>query len=518
MKTTRAVWACMILGVAADPMSALATPPADIDAAIRAELGLTDYSIVDLDVPAVAGQGFMLAFDAQDQPFTLLLEPTSVRAPGFRVLVQQADGSLVDHPAPAPLTYRGNVLEMHDSVVTGSLIEGQFTGRILTPDQAWVIQPLTDILPAAARSAYVVYGADDVIPDGSRCGNDDIFDQSGAGLFRRPGVVGGHDHHDHAGPDLSDHADGDQWLDPAGIKEAEIAYDADFEFFQKNSSNVNTTIADIENVHNSINVIYERDVEIHETITTIIVRSNSADPYTSTDPGTLLGEFQDEWNTNQTGITRDLAHLMTGKNLAGGVIGVAYLGVVCNRSVAYGLSESRFTSNFNQRVGLSAHEQGHNWGAPHCCGGCSGCSSCRIMCPCLGGCSGIVTSFGPDEINSITNFRNSRSCLGDYSDFDLAVGTLIGGQPGQFDVTRGVPNASVRLYYSLVGEGDCFIADFNVTLDLANCIQAASGTTNAAGEKSWTLNIPRVRRATVVWFQSAQSGATSNLVLTQVNP
>src|SRR5690606_7056926 len=140
-------------------------------------------------------------------------------------------------------------------------------------------------------------------------------------------------------------------------------------------------------------------------------------------------------------------------------IGIAWLGVVCNTSMAYGLSESRYTSNFSHRVGLTAHEVGHNWNAGHCCGGCSGCSSCRIMCPCLGGCSGIVNSFGSGEISQIVNFRNSRSCLDKAADMELEVGPLFRGQNGTFEVTGGTPNSEVRIYYSLRGEGETFISD-----------------------------------------------------------
>ena len=100
-----------------------------------------------------------------------------------------------------------------------------------------------------------------------------------------------------------------------------------------------------------------------------------------------------------------MAHLFTGKNLTGSTIGIAYLNVLCGNN-AYGLSQSKYTGNFTNRTGLTAHELGHNWNANHC----DGQASCRIMCSGLGGC-GPVTTFGFSATQSITEKANNVSCL-----------------------------------------------------------------------------------------------------------
>ena len=91
---------------------------------------------------------------------------------------------------------------------------------------------------------------------------------------------------------------------------------------------------------NSVNVQYEDEVNLTHEITTIIVRSSSSDPYTTTNAETFLDQFKDEWNSNQGSISRDVAHLFTGKSIQGGTIGIAWLGVVCFTNSAYGLVES----------------------------------------------------------------------------------------------------------------------------------------------------------------------------------
>ncbi|HEU4418998.1 MAG TPA: zinc-dependent metalloprotease family protein, partial [Planctomycetota bacterium] len=107
------------------------------------------------------------------------------------------------------------------------------------------------------------------------------------------------------------------------------------------------------------------------------------------------------------GVPRDLAHLFTGRNLTGTTIGIAQISSVCNIGQAYGLSQSRFSTNLNSRVGLTCHEVGHGWSAQHC----DAVSPCYIMCSGLGGCSGNVTLFGASEIAQIVSFAQSRTCL-----------------------------------------------------------------------------------------------------------
>ena len=58
----------------------------------------------------------------------------------------------------------------------------------------------------------------------------------------------------------------------------EVAFDADWEFYQSNLNHIDWTVTDIEDVLNNVEVIYQRDVEICYNITHIIVRTDSNDP------------------------------------------------------------------------------------------------------------------------------------------------------------------------------------------------------------------------------------------------
>lgn len=98
----------------------------------------------------------------------------------------------------------------------------------------------------------------------------------------------------------------------------------------------------------------------------------------------------------------------------------------------------------------------------------------------------------------------------------LAVGALVGGQNGRFDVTCAYPNETTYLVYSLNGPGSTYVPQLNVTLGLRNPVQAGnSRRTDAGGSVSWILPIPNVNPRTV-WFQAAQRAATSEVVETAI--
>jgi hypothetical protein len=348
------------------------------------ELGITAYTLQDIDLPERIGTPFQTTITLDGLPFTLELWPKSVRSADFTLMVQEADGILREHQPAASRTYRGTLLERPDARVAASLLDDGLTAQILfAPDVSFTIQPTSVAISGANPANHVVYAAADVLPVGDFCATDDSV-QAPSGMTQQAGT---------------------------GLKSCDIAFDTDVEFYQDNGSSVNNTVNDVENILNGIANIYENDCNITYEISFLVVRTSNPDPYTTNDPSSLLGQVGTEWSTNQLYTQRDIVHLMTGRNLSGSTIGIAYLGAICSGgAVGTGLSESTFTSNYNSRVGLTSHELGHNWNASHCSGG-----SCRIMCASLGGCSGTLTSFGNASINTIVGYAASRSCIIDLA-------------------------------------------------------------------------------------------------------
>jgi hypothetical protein len=357
------------------------------DGALHAALGLGRATLQSLDLPAqaVPGQSVHARLVVAGMDCDLVLLPCSLRAEGFQLLVQGADG--VPHaeaPAP-PATYRGTIAGLPDSFVAGSLIDGQLHAVIrLDPTRPlWGVQPASSVDAAAPRALHVVYDSADVALPAYTCGTPDAHvAPPPAGAFAA------------AGP---------------GDVVCEIGCDTDVEFFQKNGSSVTNTMNDVELVLNAVEAIYDADVGILYSITAILVHTAEPDAFGATGSSALLSQFTQNWNTTQSALVRDVAHLFTGKELDGSVIGVAQLGVICNKGAAYGLVQSKYTGNLAFRAALSAHELGHNWNANHC----DGEGACSIMCSGLGGCSGNISSFNTSSKNAISNKKDASSCLDD---------------------------------------------------------------------------------------------------------
>ncbi|MCW5754769.1 MAG: hypothetical protein KIT24_08710 [Phycisphaeraceae bacterium] len=360
-----------------------------LDQQIRTSLDVVRYDLVDFDLPGSPAEPFTVPVTLGDRAVTLTMAPWSLRSSNFRVLVDDGSGELREFPAPAPRTVRGQAAEVVGSSVAGSLLEDGLKIKIVLPTkngaEVWGIQPLSQVVDGQPLTRHVVYRAEDTVaPMEYHCGVTEHVPDPGDVMTPRVDI----------------------------FKECEIAIDADFQLYQLNGNSEANTIADVENVMAGVTNTYQLDVDITYRITLLIVRTSSAsNPYTTNNASSLLQQFQNWWNANQASQQRDVAHLFTGRTISGSTIGIAYLGVICNRPSAYGLSQTRFSGSYVLRVTLTAHELGHNWNAGHC----DSTSNCKIMCSAINACTSVGNPprFGPTAINQIVAHRNTRNCLTD---------------------------------------------------------------------------------------------------------
>lgn len=431
---------------AVQPLPAIEFMPVYRTAMLAVPPGIPEE--IEIDFPLEGG-----GFD------TLRLFRTSMRAPDAKLYLDVGGGELVEAELPPYRTYRGSLLS-NGMPVSASVVDGELWAMIPQDngDILW-IQPMSDFEVGRAANEHVIYRRSDLVAaDQFSCGVDQAglalpdwmfgvpSDPADSGLIgfvpgagSEDGPVGGGDDASGGGSDGDDDGasggsdgasfgvmgggdggdDGDGGVAGASPFVTRIAFDADFEFFLKNSSNANATVIDIENVMNNVSFVYDRDVNITYEYTAIVVRTTSSDPYTSSNMETLLCEFRTTWNaTPEVEISRSVAQLFTGKTIQGSVIGLAWLGVVCNQSgndcgafgnLAYSSVESRFTTISDFRTSLSAHELGHNWQAQHC----DSVNPCNIMCAAINSCQGTTGSnlkFSPTEQSQITAFRNAVTC------------------------------------------------------------------------------------------------------------
>ncbi|MCH8913770.1 MAG: hypothetical protein IIA33_09415 [Planctomycetes bacterium] len=357
---------------------------ADLVAQVNAILQLRSSDVVTLVIDETPTAAATVNLPIAGEQYTLDLHPQSVRAANYQVKVQLADGSLVD-AEPGPVrTLRGTVVGVEGSAVAASMEEDGLHARIfLSDDEQYWVEPVASRVPQAGPNHYVIYNNDDIIAPQKTCGLDDLPDALGnrgvLGTVRqtRAGACG------------------------TGLCIAELAVDADVEYYQDYNSSVAAVESRINLVINAVNLQYDRDVDITHALTTIIVRTAEPDPYTHTNATQLIYQLRDHWLANHSDIERDTVQLFTGRNLGGSTIGIAWLNAVCTQ---YGFSivQSDYTNNFGCTTDLTAHELGHNWGADHC--SCtSNTMNAYITCANL---------FHPTStIPEINAFRDTRSCL-----------------------------------------------------------------------------------------------------------
>jgi hypothetical protein len=359
----------------------------------NALLGLAASTVVALELEANVAATRTIAVPLDGESYTLDLAPFSVRSDAYEVLAQLADGSYVEI-APGPVrTLRGTVAGLEGSAVAASLTDDGIRARIMFPSGVtYWIEPIGTRIAGAAAGQHVVYRDDDVIPSGGTC------------IARHPP----------GGAAASSEQSGG--VAAVGLFIAELAVDADYEYFLQFSGAANPVAAveqDINDTINAMNVQYEQDVAIQHFITRIIIRTTEeSDPYTTSDPIELLNQFGAQWIAEHGDIQRDAAQLFTGKNLSGNTIGIAWVGSICSPFLGYSVVQSNCLgcSNFACKTALSTHELGHNWGADHCNGRNCDPDVCReYTMHCSLRC---VDQFHPTlTIPEINRHRDSRTCL-----------------------------------------------------------------------------------------------------------
>ena len=354
-------------------------------------LGVSKCQVFRRPLDMTPGQRLTVTMPIDGQQYRIDLEPHSVRAAGYKVLVQDADGAVTARRGGPVRTLRGTVRGRPKCRVAGAMLaDGLHLAVQLENGHRCWMEPVPRAI--AAKHTYAVFEDRHVLPTGGVCR------MPGADEDDRPG----------GGAAGRDRLSRDQ---PRLI--ARIACDTDTEFVAAQGS-ASAAESRINAVINAVNLQYESQVGIRHEITTIVIRTAS-DPYTARDAKGRLCEFIREWTSTRAGIDRDLTHLFTGADLRGAAIGIAAdiggSGICVSAGGcsggrfgtfgSYSLAQSDFSSSFACVTDLTAHELGHLWGAFHC------------RCPNSTMNAGVTctNTFGERSIGSILRYRDTRDCL-----------------------------------------------------------------------------------------------------------
>lgn len=211
-------------------------------------------------------------------------------------------------------------------------------------------------------------------------------------------------------------------FDPSQRRAVDIAVDTDFEFFTL-FGDADAASAYVLALYGAVSDIYQREFDVAVTLTYVRLWDTAEDLFNEPDP---LGPFQDEWNTNQVAVPRDVAQLLTGRrNLPYG--GVAYLSALCgefaysvNGYLNGGFASIDSPNSGNWDLVVVAHELGHNCGTLHthdygidnCAGGTPRRSGIMSYCHTVsGGVSNIDMSFHTLIRGFVKDYVGSSPCV-----------------------------------------------------------------------------------------------------------
>ncbi|MFI5168213.1 MAG: IPT/TIG domain-containing protein [Thermoanaerobaculales bacterium] len=323
-----------------------------------------------------------------------------------------------------------------------------------------------------------------------------------------------------------------------------LALETDYEFYQLFNSS-DGALRFIGDLTAAASAIYLRDVKTVFQISTVHLYSTSTNPWSGSYSGTdtLLYALGDYWHANYSSVPRTTVHMLSGKNLGGGI---AWLGVLCSGDFTcteppnspgscgafknhwgggYGLSSSLSAQFSTTSPGLYwdilsyTHEIGHNFNSPHtecytpAVDTCTPCNtfSCTGSVPagggtimsychaCSGGYNNIILYFGqPGQPSSAvtdlmrTYVESNASCLLAYG----AAPTVTGVNPPSGSISGGTPvtiSGTGFQSYATVTIGG--VNATGVTVVNATTITATTGA-HAAGTVGVVVQNPDAQSAT----------------------
>jgi hypothetical protein len=290
-----------------------------------------------------------------------------------------------------------------------------------------------------------------------------------------------------------------QAVSGAVTKEASVGVVSDWEFATYFSSSAETPTEGVIARMNTVDGIFSSQVGVTIEVPTIQIAASANDAFTSFDAKTLLDEVRAYRKSNSAQTTLALTHLMTGRDLTGDTVGIAYTGTVCDGEYAVSLSEGARSETMSALI--AAHEIGHNFNAPHdgdANGACASTPSTYLMAAQIN----YSDQFSACSLQQIQAKIAQASCLVAYSAPDAAIelpastvqGTVASAFSTEFNVrsmggsvsqnvsaTATIPNG-LTLNSSAASNG----ATCTTGAGTVSCI---FGDVEAGGSRTVTLNV-----------------------------
>ncbi len=359
-----------------------------------------------------------VALDTRATPVSLQLERFQVFAPDAWIEVH--DGARLDRLAvPDNAYFRGRLVDDPDSwAVISVRATGGARGLVRIADQVWVLE--------SDPTGHLVSRA--VTAPAELVDKSETFECQADALTPAPGSA------------ASESGELDALLLPPqpqvrASSTARLAIETDFEFLQRFSGSTTAAADYVGDLVGYASTVYAREVDTTLLVQSLSLWTSASDPWAETNPTCGLYEFGRYWNDNRAGVSRTLAHFLSGKTTTAGI---AWVGVLCAGAFNVDLGSacpslsprvSNWGGGYGYTGGISGsfnlaspgvlwdivavtHEIGHNFNSPH--------THCYAN---LGGNANPIDACSASQAGQAGCYSGTTSLPG--------VGALTGGTSGQ---------------------------------------------------------------------------------------